>query len=56
MTLSQLTEQVSKIKQSHQAMLDWFDQLAKQMALLLSKSNSSPKKCPARGDESGLAT
>jgi len=56
MTLSQLTQQVSKIKQSHQAMLDWFDQLTKQMALLLSKSNSSSKKCPAGGNESGLAT
>jgi len=36
-------EQVSKFKQSHQAMLDQFDQLAKQMALLISKSNSSSK-------------
>jgi len=49
-------EQVSKIKQSHQAMLDQFDQLAEQMALLISKSNSSSKKCPARGNESSLAT
>jgi len=42
-TLSQMTEQVSEIKQSHKMMLDRFNQLAEQMALLISKSNSSPK-------------
>jgi len=57
-TLSQLMEQVSEIKQSHKTMLNWFDQLAAQMALLISNSTSSPKKCPAGGhnSESSQAT
>jgi len=55
-TLSQLTEQVSKIKQLHQMMLNCFDKLAKQMTLLISNSTSSPKTCPARGNESSQAT
>jgi len=49
--LSQLTEQVSEIKQSHKMMIDCFDQLAAQMATLIAQS-ASPKKCPARGHES----
>jgi len=52
-TLSQLTEQVSKIKQSHKTMINKFNQLAAQMALLISNSTSSPKKHPAGGKESG---
>jgi len=42
-TLSQLTKQVSEMKQSQKAMLDHFDKLAKQMALLITNSISSPK-------------
>jgi len=45
-TLSQLTEQVSEIKQSHKTMLDHFDQLATQMATLIANLASSPKKTP----------
>jgi len=50
-TLSQLTEQVSEIKQSHKMMIDHFDQLAAQMATLIAQS-ASPKKCPTRGHDS----
>jgi len=46
-TLSQLTEQVSEIKQSHKMMLDHFDQLAAQMATLIVNLAQSPKKQPA---------
>jgi len=34
-SISQLTEQVNEIKQSHKTFLDWFDQLAEQMAVLI---------------------
>jgi len=34
-------------------MIDKFDQLAAQMALLIANSTSSPKKRPAGGQESG---
>jgi len=50
-TLSQLTEQVSEIKQSHKMMIDHFDQLAAQMATLIAQS-ASPKKRPTRGHNS----
>jgi len=55
-TLSQLTEQVSEIKQSHKMIFDCFDQLAAQMVTLIANSATSPKKCPARGhnSESGM--
>jgi len=51
-TLSQLTEQVSEIKQSHKTMIDHFDQLAAQMATLIAQA-ASPKKRPAGGHNSG---
>jgi len=56
-TLSQLTKQVSEIKQSHKTMIDHFNQLAAQMATLITQS-ASPKKCPTRGydSESGNKT
>jgi len=56
-TLSQLTEQVSEIKQSNKLMIDKFDKLAAQMATLIAQS-ASPKKHPTRGhnSESGMTT
>ena len=54
-TLSQLTEQVSEIKQSHKTMIDRFDQLAAQMATLIAQA-ASPKKRPAGGHDSGSGT
>jgi len=41
--LSQSTEQVLEITQSHKLMLDHFNQLAVQMALLIASLASSPK-------------
>jgi len=49
--LSQLTEQVSEIKQSHKMMINCFNQLATQMATLIAQL-ASPKKCPAGGHKS----
>jgi len=51
-TLSQLTKQVSEIKQSHKTMIDRFDQLAAQMATLIAQA-ASPKKHPTGGHDSG---
>jgi len=42
-TLSQLTKQVSEIKQSHKTMINRFDKLATQMATLIAQL-ASPKK------------
>jgi len=42
-TLSQLTKHISEMKQSQKAMLNCFNKLAKQMALLITNSTSSPK-------------
>jgi len=50
-TLSQLTKQVSEIKQSHKTMINRFNKLAAQMATLIAQS-ASPKKRPARGHDS----
>jgi len=54
-SLSQLTKQVLEIKASHQAMLEHFDKLAAQMAVLINNSSTTtfPNKCHARGQESG---
>ncbi len=56
-TLSQLTKQVSEIKQSNKLMIDRFNKLAAQMATLIAQS-ASPKKCPTGGhdSESGMMT
>jgi len=56
-TLSQLTKQVSEIKQSNKLMIDKFDKLATQMVTLIAQL-ASPKKCPAGGhdSESGMTT
>ncbi len=59
-SISQLTEQVNKIKQMNKMFLTRFNQLAEQMAALLAaNTNNPPTQCPAGGHnrhESGAAT
>jgi len=54
-TLSQLTKQVSEIKQSHKTMINRFNKLATQMATLIAQL-ASPKKRPAGGHDSESGT
>jgi len=53
-SISQLTEQVNKIKQTNKTSLACFDQLAEQMAALLATSQPQDNtQCQARGHSSG---
>jgi len=51
--ISQLTEQVNKIKQTNKMFLARFNQLAKQMAALLTTNNNTSNRNPAGGHTSG---